>query len=275
VGAVAYLRNVSSAILAARAVMRFTRHTLLAGDGATALAAQLGGQPAASISGAHDAAEVAGWRGGGCQPNYYVPATALGANTSCGPFEPVPQPSPTPLPPSLHAGAAGGGWRPLAAARAADAPHRRAGWATLENHDTLGLCALDAAGSLAAAVTSNGANHKVPGRVGDAPVIGAGGYASDEAGGCAAATGDGDITQRFLPAFVATENMRNGMAPAAACEDAVRRIMRHVTDFAIGIVCLNARGEWAAAGHGWTFSYCAAAPSTGGEPTCVHVKPLT
>ncbi len=274
VGAVAYLRNVSSAILAARAVMRFTRHTLLAGDGAAALASQLGGQPISIISGAHDATEMEAWRAGGCQPNYYEPSTALGANASCGPFAPVPAPAPTPLPPALHAGARGGGWPALAAARAAAAPHRRVGWATLDNHDTLGLCALDAAGSLAVGVTSNGANHKVPGRVGDAPLIGAGGYASDESGGCAAATGDGDITQRFLPAFVATENMRNGMNPTAACEDAVRRIMRHVNEFSIGIVCLNARGEWAAAGHGWTFTYCAAAPSTGGEAECRPVPPL-
>ena len=65
------------------------------------------------------------------------------------------------------------------------------------------------------------------------------------------------------------------MAPRAACEDAVRRIMRHVSDFAIGIVCLNSDGEYSAASHGWSFTYCAQAPDTGGEPECHLVVPLT
>jgi N4-(beta-N-acetylglucosaminyl)-L-asparaginase len=59
----------------------------------------------------------------------------------------------------------------------------------VRDHDTRGLCALDVAGSLTAVVTSNGAGHKVAGRVGDAPVVGAGGYASDDARGCSATAG--------------------------------------------------------------------------------------
>ena len=113
-------------------------------------------------------------------------------------------------------------------------------------------------GSLTAAVTSNGASHKVAGRVGDAPIVGAGGYAADGAG-CAAATGDGDITQRFLPAFYATEQMRMGRSPQEACDAAVRRIMAKVSDFSIGLVCLSPSGEHAASAHGWQpqqFGYC-------------------
>ena len=56
-------------------------------------------------------------------------------------------------------------------------------------------------------------------RLGDVPIIGAGVYADNEAG-CAAATGDGDITMRFLPAFLAVELMRGGADPQAACEAA-------------------------------------------------------
>lgn len=83
----------------------------------------------------------------------------------------------------------------------------------------------------------------------------------------------GDITQRFLPAFVATENMKRGMSPQAACEDAVRRIMKKVDTFAIGIVCLNGRGEHSAAGHGWAFKYCSATTEDS-EPQCHPVIPL-
>lgn len=273
VGAVAYLRRIPSAISAARAVMHYTRHSLLAGDGATALASYFGGQAQSNLTynNSDNAREILAWRAGGCQPNYYDPAWALQANETCGPYGVRPMPAPTPLPPALHGQQ---GWRGVARARAAAAPHRRQGWATPSDHDTLGLCALDVSGSLAAGVTSNGARHKVAGRVGDAPLIGAGGYASNDAGGCAAVTGDGDITQRFLPSFLATENMRRGMAPLSACEDAVRRIMRSVSDFAIGIVCLNVQGEYAAASHGWDFKFCAQDPSTGGAPNCTAVVPL-
>jgi len=274
VGAVAYLRRTPSAIRAARAVMDFTQHSLLAGAGASALAQALGGQPDTNLSGPFDAAADAAWRAADCQPNFYAADNVLGANASCGPYAPRPLPAPTPLPPALHGA---GGAAALAAARRAARPQRWRGFATEQNHDTLGLCALDAAGSLAAAVTSNGARHKIAGRVGDAPVVGAGGYASDAARGCAAATGDGDITQRFLPAFVAVENMARGMPPQAACEDAVRRIMARVANFSIGIVCLDAAGAYGAAAHGWegsAFSFCAAAPGAGAAPVCARVPSL-
>jgi isoaspartyl peptidase/L-asparaginase-like protein (Ntn-hydrolase superfamily) len=53
-------------------------------------------------------------------------------------------------------------------------------------HDTIAMVAIDAAGSVAAAASSNGAIHKVPGRVGDAAVPGGGAYADSAVGGCAA-----------------------------------------------------------------------------------------
>jgi N4-(beta-N-acetylglucosaminyl)-L-asparaginase len=275
---VGYLRRVPSAILAARAVMEYTTHTLLAGDGATALSTTFGGQNATNLTGAVAAGMYAAWRDSACQPNYYSPAV-VGANVSCGPYSPLPMPTATPLPQALHAGPGGDGGAAAAAlarARSLARPHRVRAWATERNHDTLGLCALDVAGSLTAVVTSNGAGHKVAGRVGDAPVIGAGGYASDESRGCAAATGDGDITQRFLPAFVATEAMRRGAAPLAACEEAVRRIMSKVSVFSIGIVCLNSDGDYAAAAHGWGgdgFKFCVRSPLLNGTH-CENVQSL-
>ena len=63
--------------------------------------------------------------------------------------------------------------------------HERSG------HDTLGMIALDRNGSLACGTTTNGASYKIPGRVGDSPMIGAGAYCETGVGG-ATATGDGD-----------------------------------------------------------------------------------
>lgn len=67
-----------------------------------------------------------------------------------------------------------------------------------ENHDTIGVLAIDSEGHTAAGTSTNGAKNKIPGRIGDSPIAGAGAYA-DQAVGAAAGTGDGDIMMRFLP----------------------------------------------------------------------------
>ena len=67
----------------------------------------------------------------------------------------------------------------------ADADHNVVG------HDTIGMVALDKNGSIACGTSTNGAYHKIPGRVGDAPIVGSGAYCETGVGG-ATATGDGD-----------------------------------------------------------------------------------
>ncbi len=79
------------------------------------------------------------------------------------------------------------------------------------NHDTIGMVAIDASGKMAAGTSTNGAGHKIPGRVGDSPIPGSGAYVDSSVGG-AAATGDGDVMLRFLPSFLAVEAMRIGEA---------------------------------------------------------------
>ena len=51
-----------------------------------------------------------------------------------------------------------------------------------------------------AGTTTNGANHKIAGRIGDSPIVGAGAYA-DNTVGAATETGDGDVMMRFLPSY--------------------------------------------------------------------------
>ena len=69
---------------------------------------------------------------------------------------------------------------------------------TEDNHDTIGIIALDLKGNIAAGTSTNGARNKIQGRIGDSPIPGAGAYADQEVG-AAAGTGDGDIMMRFLP----------------------------------------------------------------------------
>ncbi|KAJ1525931.1 hypothetical protein ONE63_009119 [Megalurothrips usitatus] len=116
------------------------------------------------------------------------------------------------------------------------------------NHDTIGMVAMDSEGRLAAGTSTNGARHKIPGRVGDSPIPGSGAFADQEVG-AAAATGDGDIMMRFVPSFLAVELMRQGATPEAAAVESVRRIAARYPDFSGALIVLRRDGEYAAACH--------------------------
>ncbi|XP_052129305.1 N(4)-(beta-N-acetylglucosaminyl)-L-asparaginase-like isoform X3 [Frankliniella occidentalis] len=114
------------------------------------------------------------------------------------------------------------------------------------NHDTIGMVAMDAEGRLAAGTSTNGARHKIAGRVGDSPIPGSGAFADQEVG-AAAATGDGDIMMRFVPSFLAVELMRQGATPEKAANEAIRRIAARYPDFSGALIVLRKDGEYAAA----------------------------
>ncbi len=93
-----------------------------------------------------------------------------------------------------------------------------------EDHDTIGMIVMDR-GRFGMAVTTSGWAYKLPGRVGDSPIIGAGGYCDDEAGACVA-TGDGEEMIRTCASFSVVEAMRHGASPERACRDVLARIMK-------------------------------------------------
>lgn len=70
-----------------------------------------------------------------------------------------------------------------------------------DHHDTLPMLAIDSVNNIAAATTTNGLTNKIPGRVGDSPIPGAGNYAKNGVGACGA-TGNGDVMMRFLPCAI-------------------------------------------------------------------------
>jgi N4-(beta-N-acetylglucosaminyl)-L-asparaginase len=115
----------------------------------------------------------------------------------------------------------------------------------IENHDTIGLVAMDGRGDLAGACTTSGLAFKLHGRVGDSPVIGAGLYVDNEVG-AATSTGLGEAVLRTLGSFLVVELMRQGKHPQAACEEAVRRIIkRHANhrDFQVGFLAVDKKGR--------------------------------
>ncbi|MFH1739075.1 MAG: N(4)-(beta-N-acetylglucosaminyl)-L-asparaginase [bacterium] len=92
--------------------------------------------------------------------------------------------------------------------------------------DTIGVIALDSHGDLAATCTTSGLCGKLPGRVGDSPLIGSGLYADNEVG-AAAATGVGEEILKICGSFLAVELMRSGCSPQEACEETARRCAKH------------------------------------------------
>jgi N4-(beta-N-acetylglucosaminyl)-L-asparaginase len=115
----------------------------------------------------------------------------------------------------------------------------------IENHDTIGMLAIDKNGDLAGACTTSGMAYKMAGRVGDSPIIGAGLYVDNEIGG-ATATGVGEEVVRTVGSFLIVELMRQGKSPQEACEEGVKRIVaknKGKLDFQIGFIAINKKGE--------------------------------
>lgn len=114
----------------------------------------------------------------------------------------------------------------------------------IENHDTIGLLALDDQGRLAGGCTTSGVAYKMHGRVGDSPIIGAGLYVDGGAGG-ATATGLGEAVMKTVGSFLVVELMRQGALAQEACEEAVHRIMKAmpVDDLQVGYLALGLDGS--------------------------------
>lgn len=114
-----------------------------------------------------------------------------------------------------------------------------------ENHDTIGMLALDAKGNLSGACTTSGWAYKLHGRVGDSPIIGAGLFVDNEVG-AACATGMGEAVIRIAGSATVVELMRHGYSPQQACKEAVERIKAKHKDLdglQVGFLALNKSGE--------------------------------
>jgi N4-(beta-N-acetylglucosaminyl)-L-asparaginase len=117
----------------------------------------------------------------------------------------------------------------------------------IENHDTIGMLAIDENGDLSGACTTSGLAYKMAGRVGDSPIIGAGLYVDNKVG-AATATGLGEEIVKNVGSFLIVELMRQGKSPQEACEIAVQRIVDRsgdrIKDFQVGFIALNKKGEY-------------------------------
>ena len=138
--------------------------------------------------------------------------------------------------------------RPAAHASGVARSDRRVGTQTggKDNHDTIGMVAMDANGKLAGSCTTSGLAYKIHGRIGDSPIIGAGLFVDGDVG-AACATGTGELMIKIAGSHTVVELMRQGMLPEEACKEAVERILRKnpgMTGQQVGFLALRADGAY-------------------------------
>jgi isoaspartyl peptidase/L-asparaginase-like protein (Ntn-hydrolase superfamily) len=117
----------------------------------------------------------------------------------------------------------------------------------IENHDTIGILAMDKKGDLSGACTTSGLSYKMRGRVGDSPIIGAGLYVDNEIG-AATASGLGETILRSCSSFLMVELMRQGYSPLNACKEAIQRLVKinsfmNIGDYQACFIAVSKEGE--------------------------------
>lgn len=223
-GSVACLRRHRHPVRVARMVMERTRHLMIAGEDADRFADKAGELREEVL--APEAAEA--WK----RWMEQAVGDALAAGTAVereGVIDASLQPGPRPVDP-------GAGGRLFA--------QERRWW----GHDTIGVLVRDRAGVMAGACSTSGTPFKLPGRVGDSPIIGHGLYVDPAAGG-AVATGTGELISAVCGSFLVVEGMRAGRSPEEAIREALRRIEQSFSlepHHQVAFVALRSDGAFAA-----------------------------
>ncbi|CAH0389352.1 unnamed protein product [Bemisia tabaci] len=224
IGAVAAMREIKSAISVARHVLDNTQHSLIVGERATEFAERMGFKRETLTTNVSRSMWTK-WKADNCQPNFWMNVRP-DAEATCGPYSPLPKPDQ--FYPEID-GASGSSIE-----------------FDSQNHDTIGLLAVDMEGNIAAGTSTNGARFKIPGRVGDSPIPGSGAYAENGIG-AAAATGNGDVMMRFAPSFLAVELLRQGKTAFEAANEAILRILKFYPRFEGAVIVTSFYGDYSAA----------------------------
>jgi N4-(beta-N-acetylglucosaminyl)-L-asparaginase len=207
-GSVACIENIKTPSSVARAVMEHTDHVMLVGKGALAFAVSMGFKQEDILTPEARAIWIR-WRENLSPDDAYGPPVYLRNRKGGGGRDSHPMES---------------------------------------HHGTVNVLAVDSNGDVAGITTTSGLSWKVPGRVGDSPIIGAGLYV-DNSVGAAGATGRGEDVMKSLASYFIVGRMRDGRTPQQACEDAIEMIVQRYKavniDYIPGekFVALNKDGE--------------------------------
>ncbi|RLF19968.1 MAG: asparaginase [Thermoprotei archaeon] len=108
--------------------------------------------------------------------------------------------------------------------------------------DTVGAVALDEEGNLAAATSTGGIWLKMPGRIGDSPIPGAGFYADNEVG-AVSATGIGEVIMRTCLCYMVYTLMKQGTDPLSSCSKAIEEVTRRLGEGTAGVIAIDKMGR--------------------------------
>ncbi len=219
-GGVACIEGVRTPSLVAKAVMEQTDHHLIVGKGAQDFARSIGFKIEDDLNTEHSRELWLEWKRR-IDPKHY-------------------------LDPQKRAEAGRRALRSMVAEGLIDPQHI---------YGTINCDGINAKGEICGVTTTSGLSWKIPGRVGDSPILGAGLYVDGEVG-AAGSTGRGEANLYGLCSFLIVENMRKGMHPKDAGMEALRRIKANTVEkrlfnskgnpnFGISFYVLNAKGEYA------------------------------
>ena len=219
-GGVACIEGVRTPSLVAKAVMEQTDHHLIVGKGAQDFARSMGFKIEDDLNTEHSRQIWLEWKRR-IDPSHY-------------------------LDPQKRAEAGRKVMRQMVAEGLIDPQHI---------YGTINCDGVNAKGEVCGVTTTSGLSWKIPGRVGDSPILGAGLYVDGEIG-AAGSTGRGEANLYNLCSYLIVENMRHGMHPKDAGLDACKRIKANTVEkrllnskgnpnFGINFYILNAKGEYA------------------------------
>jgi N4-(beta-N-acetylglucosaminyl)-L-asparaginase len=247
-GAVAALEDIATPAAVAKAVMDYTNHVLLVGEGAKRFALQMGFKEDKEMN--EEAMEA--WRRWKSRQN--------GTDN----WLDLPAGRPRPVPNAIPA-RPGSGSPPNVDGDLLDVYYDEHG--VPHTYGTINMNAVTANGDIGSVTTTSGLSWKIPGRVGDSPIIGAGQYCDNEVG-AAGSTGRGESNIKVCGAFLAVEFMRQGMSPADALIKVMQRVIamteKRLLDpqgrpyFDLKYYAVNKKGEYAGASayEGGKFAVC-------------------
>ncbi|HTK47741.1 MAG TPA: N(4)-(beta-N-acetylglucosaminyl)-L-asparaginase [Gemmatimonadaceae bacterium] len=230
-GAVAALEDIATPSLVAKAVMDYTDHIMLVGPGARRFAIEMGFEPQNLLTEKSRQYYVR-WKA-----NLNPDDNWLDHKDDVKVAKPVAPPRSS--------------WRPDPDSHLwfdeRGVPH---------TYGTVNINAVTASGDVGSVTTTSGLSWKIPGRIGDSPIIGAGQYCDNEVG-AAGSTGRGEANIKVCGAFLAVEFMRMGMSPEAALMKVMERVIamteKRLLDergrpyFDLEYYAINKKGEFAGA----------------------------
>lgn len=224
-GSVASLEGIATPAAVAKAVMDYTDHIMLVGEGAKKFALRMGFKEENLLT-EQSRKDYLRWK------------ATLNANDAWL------NPPPANRPP-------GGDDAPSYAGRHVWYDEKGVAY----SYGTINMNAVNANGDISSCTTTSGLSWKIPGRIGDSPIIGAGQYCDNDVG-AAGSTGRGEANIKVCGAFLTVEFMRQGMSPEQACMKVMERVIAMTESrlmvngrptFQLQFYAVNKKGEYAAA----------------------------